>query len=253
MRRFQDIWVHLVPGWLQNGAGALIQQAQGALLDMFAERMRQTALLSFPSRCPSDALPEIGHDRGIVRGLFEPELSYRARLIAWRYPRGHRVRGSAPALLDQVSNALRGTVYLTIDARGTQYELGVDTATRGVTWNWDGTEGASIGTQWGRYWVVVKSTGSYWPSFDDGAWGDTIDADPDVSLAGQGIHSGEVSAVRALASNSSFGWTPAGRRAVCLVIWFEGDAMPEPDGTWDDWAGRPLDQYAFEPLNAAYE
>jgi hypothetical protein len=250
MRLYRTVWKWLIPAFLQEDQGELVQWTLGLFHDIVRERMRQVAFLGLPSECVSDALPLHGQARAIPRGLFEPERSYRQRLIGWRHPRGHKVRGSALALLEQVAAALRGTRHLTIDARGTQYENGVATpALRGVVWNWDGAEGASIGSQWGRYWIVVKSTGARWPTFTNGAWGPTIKT-PGVVVGGSGIHPGEVSAVRKLTSNGRLGWTPAGRRAIYLTIYFDGDPFPVPDGTWDSWANRDL-TYRYVPLHAS--
>lgn len=245
-RTFQALWYWLVPGWLQRGEGERVQQVIGLTHDAFVERCRQTAVLDCPSYAPTDQLLLLGKDRGVLRGLFEPDDSFRQRLLRWRWPRGHRIRGAALALLDQVSVAIRGTEWLTIDQRGTRYDYGSDTATKGVTWDWNGS---ALTPDWGRYWIVVKSTGTPWPSFDDGAWGPTVDAPEDISLAGEGVHPGEVAAIRQLASNGPRGWTPAGRRGIYLVIYFPGDAFPAPTGDWDDWGSRPVDTYAFEPLN----
>lgn len=236
----------MVPGWLQAGEGELIQHVEGLVIDAFAERCHQSAYLMLPRVTPADALARVGADRGIPRGFVEPDASYRERLRRWRWPRGHRVRGNAPGLLEQISVTIRGTSHQTIDARGTRYTQGTDGAERGVAWDWDGSD---LLPEWGRVWVIVKSTGAYWPTFDDGAWGETIDADEDVSLAGSGIHSGEVGAVKRLARVGRLSWTPAGRRPIYLVIWFDGDAYPAPDGTWDEWENRPPDTYAFEPLH----
>ncbi len=261
-RTFRTVWKWLVPGWLGASStaspddpstrdeGELVQYTLGLFHDAAAERARQVAFLGLPTYCVADALTLHGRDRSILRGLFEPEASYRARLVAWRHPRGHKVRGNALALLEQVAAALRGTVYQTIDARGTRYTFGsLDAAERDVTWNWDGAENGSIGGQWGRYWIVVKSSGARWPSFADGAWGPTVRT-PGVVVGGSGIHPGEVSAVRKLASNGRLGWTPAGRRAIYLTIYFDGDPYPVPDGTWDSWANRDL-TYRYVPLNPA--
>jgi hypothetical protein len=246
MRRFRSVWKWLVPGWLQRGEGELIQYTLGLVHDAFAERCRQTAWLMLPSLAPDDALDMIGRDRGLKRGLFEPEANYRERLKQWRYPRGHRVRGSALALLDQVSVAIRGTEWSTIDARGTRYDAGESAATsKGGAWDWDGEY---VFPNWGRYWVVVKSTGASWPSWDDGAWGDTWDADSSVSWAGDGVHPGEVAAVRELTRVGRLSWTPAGRRPVYLIIYFDGDPFPVPGGNWDSWENRD-DAYAYEPLH----
>lgn len=239
-----------MPGFLQRGEGELVQSVLGLTKDALYEACQQTAWLMLPSLAPADALSRIGKDRAIVRGLFEPAAGYRERLIAWRYPRGHRIRGTATALLEQLAAALRGTEYTTIDARGTKYQSGVALpAARGVTWNWDGAEGANIGAQWARYWLVVKSSGAPWPSFTDGAWGPTI-GNPDVCIGGSGIHPGEISAVRALVSPLRLGWSPAGRRPVYLTIYFPGSAFPVPDGTWDDWANRDP-AYRYVPLHSS--
>jgi hypothetical protein len=244
MKLFRTIFYWLTPGWLQRGQGELVLWTQGLLFDAFAERCRQSAQLMYPSLCPDDALPLIGHDRAIPRGPLEPSASYRQRLIGWRYPRGHRTRGSAHALLDQVAAALGGTDYRTVDQRGTQVTHGTDAATKGVTWDWDG---AALLPNWGRYWINVKSTGKRWPTFGEGAWGPTVKA-PGKCLAGSGIHPGELKAVRELAKAKRLGWTPLGRMPIYLTIWFDGDTYPAPGGDWDSWANRDT-QYRYVPLH----
>lgn len=235
----------MLPGWAQRGEGELIQYTIGLIHDAFAERCRQTVWLMLPSLAPSDALARIGADRAIPRGLFEPEASYRPRLIAWRFPRGHRVRGNAFALLEQVSKAIRGTDYRTVDIRGTEYSANAATPTRGVTWDWDG---AALTPNWARYWVVVQSEAS-----PPGVWGDA----EDDTTWGSGEHEcwgspeidpGEVAAVKTLVSPQTLGWSPAGRRPVYLVIWFQGQAYPVPGGDWDQWKNRSTD-FAYVPLN----
>jgi hypothetical protein len=119
--------------------------------------------------------------------------------------------------------------------------------TLGNTWDWDGEY---VFPNWGRYWVIVKSTGSPWPTFDDGAWGDVIDAPEDVCLAGEGIHPGEIAAVRQLTQVGRLSWTPAGRRPIYLVIWFDGQTFPAPTGDWDSWENRD-DSYTYEPLHSS--
>lgn len=250
MRKFRTIWKFLTPGWLQEDQGGRLLYSLGLLKDAFAERMRQSAWLTLPSIAAADALSLLGADRGMPRGLFEPTATYRGRLAAWRFPKGHRVRGTAGALLEQVAIALRSTEQTTVDQRGTEYRrdaAGVVTVTRDAVWDWDGD---ALLPNWGRYWVVVRSTGAPWPAFTDGAWGDTVLAPEDVALAGSGIHPGEVSAVRRVASNARLGWTPAGRRAIYLVIYFPADPYPVPDGTWDVWANRDP-AYRYVPLNAS--
>lgn len=216
--------------------------------DAFAERCRQTVWLMLPSLAPSDALPRIGRDRGLPQGLFEPEASYRTRLQGWRYPKGHRVRGTVLALLEQVSVALRGTEYTSIDQRGTRYALGEALpAERGYAWDWDGEP---LTPNWARYWLIVKSVGTLptWDEGDDEAWDDDSDS---TCWAGDGIHPGELEAVRSLAQVGRLSWTAAGRRPIYLVLYFEGEAFPVPDGTWDEWGNRPADEHAFIPLHSS--
>jgi hypothetical protein len=243
-RRFRNVWKFLVPGWLQAGHGELTLFVQGLLKDAFSERMHQTARLQYPSTCPSDALDLHGRARALPRGLFEPEATYRARLAGWRYPEGHRTRGTAGAMLAQFVIALRGTHHVIIDARN-QRSIAGSGAALPASWTWD----AEPSSQWGRYWLVCKSIGSPWPSFTDpgwlAAWGDV-----NAVLAGSGIASGELAAVREITSNRRLGWTPAGVRGVNLVIYFGASAFPEPSGDWDEWANRDA-AFRYESLNAA--
>jgi hypothetical protein len=132
-RRWRDIWKFLVPGWLQKGQGELVQYAEGLVLDAYAQRMHETAQLHNPSICVEDALDYHGRSRGLPRGIFEPETQYRERLIGWRYPKGHRVRGTAGALLEQFEIALRGTQHVIVDARNNRTESGTYPTISGPT------------------------------------------------------------------------------------------------------------------------
>jgi hypothetical protein len=246
-RKFRNIWSWLVPGWLQSGQGELVLYVQGLLKDAFAERSHQTARLHALSICPSDALDMHGRSRALPRGFSEDEASYRARLIRWRWPRGHRVRGNAQSLLEQISVVFGGAVEAqTIDARGTRFTYGSDTVERGVTWDWDGE---SLTPNWARFWVVLTVPGAApWPALEDGGWGPTVGGNPDIALAGSGIHPGQLEAVRRLVRVGRLSWTPAGRRPVYLTLYFDGDPYPTPDGTWDSWANRdPV--YRYTPLH----
>lgn len=255
VRRFRDIWRFMIPGNFQQGEGELVQYTEGWFLDAFAEVCQQTTWLMFPSICPDDALPQIGHDRAIPRGFAEPEASYRERLVRWRYPRGHRIRGSAPGLLEQIAAVFGNAVTAqTIDARGTRYTFGTDGAERGVAWDWDGED---LLPNWARFWVVLKIDGAtHLPTWAEaeaaGTTWEDAKAEPRC-WAGLGIHPGQLAAVKRLVQVGRLSWTPAGRRPVYLVIWFEGESYPAPDGTWDDWSDRPPFMYAFEPLHASIE
>lgn len=248
MKRFRTIWRFLVPGWLSAGEGELVQYVEGLFLDAFAERCAQSPYLMLPSVAPDDALDRIGSDRAIPRGFAEPEGSYRERLIRWRFPRGHRVRGNASGLLEQISAVFGGTANVqTIDARGTRYTAGTDGPERGVTWDWDG---AGLTPLWARFWIYLDPADvAPWPSFDDGAWGGVVD-NPEVCHDMQGVHPGQIAAVVRLCRVGRLSWTPAGRLPVYLVTDVNGSGFPAPTGDWDEWANRnPL--YAYTPLHVS--
>ncbi|HEY3499760.1 MAG TPA: hypothetical protein VGK73_33945 [Polyangiaceae bacterium] len=242
IKKFRNIWKFLVPGWLQSGQGELVLFVQGMLKDAFSERAHQTARLHAPSLCTSDALDFHGRSRALPRGLFEPEENYRGRLVAWRYPEGHRTRGTAGALLAQFQLALRGTHHVVIDARNKR-TIGGSGAALPSNWDWD----AMPADQWGRYWLVCESIGAPWPSFSDPGWLAAWE-DPNAVLAGSGIAYGELDAVLRIASNSRLGWTPAGIRPQVLTLYFDGQDFPEPTGDWDTWANRDP-QYRYVSLN----
>jgi hypothetical protein len=247
-RTFRDVWRFLIPGNFHSGEGELVQHTEGWLLDAFAETCRQTALLMFPSVAPSDALEKIGKDRGIPRGFSEPDASYRERLRAWRYPRGHRIRGNATGLLEQISAVFGGAVEVqTIDARGTRYTWGEDGATtveRGVAWDWDGSP---LTPNWARFWVVIRPVGAAPQTIEDLG---TIGSDPELCVGVTGVVPGQINAIRALAKVGRLSWTPAGCRPYALVIMFDdGSSFPVPGGDWGDWENRSLD-YRYASLHA---
>ncbi len=245
MNFFRTVWRAITPGWLQNGEGELAFTLFGLMKDAMAERAEQTLLAPLPSRAPEDALDLIGQDRAIPRGPSETAASYRPRLAAWRFPLGHRIRGSARALLDQLQYAMAGTEYTTIDARGTQWRLGVDLPTRGVAWTWDAIP---LLPRWGRYWIVVKATVSPRTLAEFGSATYAERAGETIS----GMPIAEFAAVRTIASNGRLGWTPAGRKANTLVVYLPGQAYPVPAGDWDRWPNRDP-QYLYEPLSSGIE
>src|SRR6187455_2560539 len=106
-RTFRQLFRWLVPSWLagegattedepaEHHDGEKVLLSLAVIKDAWLESLRQGLNARFPSRGPETALALIGRDHGIVRGRDETAAHYAERLIAWRYPRGHRVRGSA--------------------------------------------------------------------------------------------------------------------------------------------------------------
>jgi hypothetical protein len=68
-----------------------------------------------------------------------------------------------------------------------------------------------------------------------------------ICLAGSGVHPGELAAVKELVRPGALSWTPAGRQAIYLVLYFDGSSFPAPTGDWDSWANRDR-AYRYVPL-----
>jgi hypothetical protein len=222
---------------LDDEAGGAFHWSLSALLDVFSERARNGMEQRFPSRAGPTALSWIGQDRLISRGRDETDASYAARLRAWRYPRGHRIRGSVFGLLEQIDAYFGGGLVLYgIDASGNIRHRAVDdteTYSYGNAWNFDSV----AATEWARQWLVIDASGGgplypqlAWgdPLLWDGAWGTYTDA---VGI--QGSTGSDWQAIRNLVVGQHR-WLPAGTRAEWLIVAFDLADLT-PDGTWDAW------------------
>lgn len=232
MRKFRTIFKHLVPSWLIEGDGERVLWTLAILKDATLERMRQGLEARMPTRAGPSALALLGDDRGIPRGRSETDAHYARRLIAWRYPRGHRVRGSAFALLEQIGVYWGGVKCWTISARGNLHErtaAGVESYSYGNAWDWDG---APSTPRWARFWVLVGPIVGVeaHPDFGDAElWSE------DAPTVGQtGVTPGDVRAMRDLFRGQR-PWKPAGTRAEWLIVSFDG-THPAPDATWAQWS-----------------
>lgn len=111
------------PPWLQRTIGAPFIRGLGDTLDDVSERTGESIDARLPRAARPDALPYIGRDRKIVRGLNEADATYAARLSRWFID--HRRRGNAVALLRQLE-AYYATAPHQIDVvyeTGTRYRL----------------------------------------------------------------------------------------------------------------------------------
>ena len=229
--RFRNSFRYLVPAWRATGDGERELYAYGLIKDAFLERVRQGLEARFPTRAAESALELIGRDRGIIRGRSESAAAYAARLVAWRYPRGHRVRGNPFALLSQVRAYFGGTACATIDVRGNLDELcaaGAESFAVGQSWDWDN---APVAPRWARFWLLVGPVdgSAPQPDFDDpGMWADDA---PTVGVVG--VTPDDCRAIRRLFKAPA--WKPAGVRAEWLVFRFDG-SLPAPDGPWGTWS-----------------
>lgn len=242
MANFTSIYKYLVPSWLSEGDGGLVLESLAGIKDAFTERMLLGLEARFPSRAGESALALLGSDRGILRGRTETQAHYAARLLSWRYPRGHRTRGSAFALLEQVSEYFGGIRAWTIDYSGNREERaadGTETFEQSYAWNWD-----ALTTVY-RFWIVLDPVQNPeiepWPTFGLGGWASgatcaEIEAAGTITVGHQGITHDDALAIKKLMRGSRQ-WKPAGTAQQWAVVCF-GATAPVPDGAWGSYQGR---------------
>lgn len=234
MRRLRSHYRLYLPAFLTRGEGGKLASLIGGLVDMFHERARQALRARFPTLTTPDALALIGADRLMPRGRGESAERYAERLRAWRYPLGHRVRGSAYALLEQVAIALGGVSVSTVDRSGNRFHRSLDgeeSKTIGAPWDWDGVPATP---RWARGWIILHATdGQYIPHVE---WGEAGDPEwgSGIAWGGRGFTPDEISSVRALVRGRN-PWRMAGSRAEWLIVEPPGVTVSEPDGTWRYW------------------
>ncbi len=251
---YRTIMQRGLPRAMLLGEGSKLMYVLGVMCDLVGIKVRGAMTMSLPSVCPDDQLPNLGRDRGIIRGVRETSQSYRTRLKGWRNPHGHKTRGTPMALLLQAQAAFRGVSHATIDQRGKTLTLdseGTLTRTDSLDFDWDGEADA---THWGRYWLVIETESGPWPTFDEGGWGATFDgADENACLAGPGVDSREFTTLSALTNvRSRPTWSPAGTRPVSVIVVYNGETVVLPtDGTWAKGENRHVGQ-DYEPLHPDY-
>jgi hypothetical protein len=245
-RTFRSIFYKLVPPWLSSGEGELVLLVLHTIKDASLERMRQAHLARYPSFSDDAGLDLIGRDRRIIRGRSEAREHYVERLKRWRWPRGHRVRGSAYALLEQVSEYWGGILVQSFDVNQTKHERdpdGVESYARDTGWDWDGDVSA-----WARFWLVL------WPNPEIPeikAWPDllTAGASPlptnSLSIGQQGVTQDDLRSMRRLFRAPS--WKPAGTKTQYWVVVLGDRNTPQPvdpAGEWGTIPGRIAAQQA---------
>lgn len=231
--QFRTLVRWLVPAWFNRDDQAKVNQVQALMLDAHSQRLRDGITQRFPSYAGDEALALIGSDRGIIRGRSETKARYAARLKAWRWPRGHRTRGSAFALLEQFSDYWSGLPVWSLDASGNRHDRDVDgdeSYSYGNSWTWDAVSG------WARFWLVLDATGLLMAQLDWGdadLWGGDWGVS-DYTWGQQGATSDDVRAVRRLVTGKR-PWRPAGTQPEWMIVSFDG-TTPTPDATWEHWS-----------------
>ncbi len=227
----QTAW-NLSPARLRTSKAAkLVYAFVGLPLDILAEAADQATKARFPEFCPPDALPYHGRDRGIVRGLLEPAVSYRARLLLWRD--SWRAAGVGRSMLDQIAGFLlpNATGIRLWSQVGIIYNRAAD-GTLDISrfpglWDWDG-----LTSLWARFWILIDSIDDV-PWSRDGTWGDgELWGDDPESTWGSTASRAEVQAIRGIIDTLK----PAGSVCKNVLVVLDVAAMAVPNGTWAHWS-----------------
>lgn len=238
--RFRNILPFVVPRWLSTDDGEKVLFTLGMLKDAATERLRQGLEARFPTRASGTALALIGDMRGIPRGRDETNPHYAARLKAWRYPRGHRVRGNAFALLEQVSEYFGGVKCWTIDTKGSIASARLtglkppttEAPRRGIGIRYRPLFGVDSGS--GSIHVRVacaygRDSGFRRSALYGGALGDD-----DYTIGQTGVTAYDVEAIHGL-FGGKHPWYPLGTRPEWVIIQLDGTEQT-PDATWENWS-----------------
>lgn len=237
MSNFRQALYKLLPTWLTTGESQLVAHSLMLVTDLNLEKVRHGLLARFPGSAGPSALALIGVDRGIPRGRAEEREHFAGRLRRWRYPRGHRTRGSAFALLEQVVEywgtelAVAGTFDVNQTVH-TRTAAGVEAFAYGVAWDWDGDTDSRA-----RFWLYMQTAvGSTVAS-----WGDWGDAPTSIGLtwaSGRGKTWGQrgatladVTVMRSLFRGPGPRWKPAGTHTDYAMLSF-GAVVLAPFGGW---------------------
>lgn len=242
MALFRTLGKKVLPGWLSEGEGELVDYSLGAVKDAFAARMYEGVRVRFPQHAPSDALAYIERDRGIVRGIDESESAFAARLIEWRTKRS--VQGNPFALLEQIQKYINAPVRVrTVDQRSNWYTREFDGTESALVaqsnWNWDGT----ALTLFSRFWVVIYPAGATDPwavtpgTLAGGPWSNNLgDKSITLGITGETEH---IAKIRTIIRK----WQPDGTRCEWIIFAFNSgsfdpaaisEPLPNP-GTWGKW------------------
>lgn len=212
------------------------------LCDAGIENAYQGVQARFPGVGTATALPYIGRDRRIRRGIGESDESYAARLITWLDD--WQGAGTPYTIMRMVQAYCAPAVprVRIVNGTGTWYTLTPDgTFEVHQTWptpNWDWDGDASKST---RCWLIIYSDQGPWSELP--AWGDPSApgwGDPGTSW-GTTATPEQIATVRAILADFKSG----GDRFENIIIAFDPASFDPtaapgspgmPDGTWGHWS-----------------
>lgn len=248
------------PPWLQRLVGKRLLGSIGEVLDEQVDRLADGVKLRFPGLGDESALPYIGRDRLLRRGVVETAATYALRLRAWWD--AHRLRGGPYALLEQLHAFWLGELDVRKDVvyySGTRRSIdpGGTITADAISWSADGSG------KWARVWVffhlwssLVTDSGALFTT-DTGetivvdfatmtAWlhplvtgaGDTLITDTGDTLIADPVPSGSLPDADAeMLKLIPREWTAAHIDKTTVVLLFGTAELwdyPAPVGIWDD-------------------
>ncbi len=256
IQRFRRIYKFLVPSWLSSdeldggeGEGGRVLVSLAAIKDAFIERVRQGLEARMPTRAGESANKLTAGDRGIMRGKAETDDQFEARLLAWRLPRTHCVRGNAYEALAQIWHYFRNTSLTadscdvrSIDAHGVSFHMfGDGSSARDDygSFEWDPTEDHDV--YFSRFWIFLRNANDLeieaWPNFGDAAlWGGSLDGTHTIGQTN--VTPADVLAIRSLFQERN--WHPGHTSPEWLILGFGvGDFVAGLSDTHLNWS-RPI-------------
>lgn len=280
----------VLPGWMNRAARRHWPRFAGTIalgLDALAEATFQGRLASMPGQTAAvpamggfeseDALPLIGRDRRIARGLEETSPAYARRLRRWQ--QSWRRAATGWALAEQVQGVFgperptvkvvsaapetgagpRPNAWHVIDPDGVLTYYGPEGgfivepdglitvhADPCVPWDWDSAslpDGETEPDAW-RVWIIVHApTAMVWD--DEGEWGPGPTFWGDGGTWGTTATPAAVELVRGVVAE----WKAAGIRVPFIIVAFDDASFDPvapspyvdlPDGTWG-WNHKTVD------------
>lgn len=239
MRNFRQIFKFLLPAHFTTGEGELVLIALSAVKDIFLTRIRAGLEARFPTKAGPSANALTGADRGIIKGRSETDAHYANRLVSWRYPKGHRVRGNGPALLEQIWEYFGGGFALNTEQHNAKQwhraADGTETVATVGGWDWDSATLEDWNDKWARFWIVIDGTTliEAAPDFGDAdLYGGSL-GNSAYAVGHTGVSADDVIAIRKLFRGRA--WKPSGTRAMWAIVSLNG-TTPNPEGAYERWA-----------------
>lgn len=242
--QIRDTIASYMPSWLQARVPEGLVNAFkyfyacAMLCDLGIEYCYQGLQAQYPTVATPTALPYIGRDRVLPRGILESDESYALRLQRWRtYWRG---AGKAYSLMRQIQAFLTPSKprIRIVNESGTWRTLNPDGTTEvvetygAVNWDWDSQDLPS------RFWIIIYSDAGPWNP--DGTWGDGKKWNDGRTWGTTAVFE-QIDALRAIVRE----FKSAGDLCQNIIVAFDPTSFNPlaapgspgmPDGTWGHWS-----------------